>query len=439
MSRFTDFLQVFALRNGLRIFFRQEYDGFGPRLRKLAGMHRRSLLRRPRIVAVIGSLGKTTTTRALNAALDCPNRNFSFSNYGASLAENLLRIRPWDVRSVLEVGISGPGPMASYAKMIRPDIVVVTSISSDHNRSFPTLLDTRAEKVKMVSPLPATSTVVLNGDDPNVRWMATQTQARVVTFGFNADNDFHAMNFETSADGTTSFEVELDGKIIRVQSRLPGRHMVYPSLAAVTVAHLEKMELSGVLKRLRDLQPTDSRMEIIQLDGGIRILNDSKKASIESIHAVLDTFAGLPAARKIIVLGKVEEPIGKPRDIYRELGKKMAGIASLIICIGDDDLKSLRAAAVKAGMDFSAIHIHESRIEGVAEFLKGTLRSGDLVLVKGTSAQKLNRIVLQLMGKPVACNTKFCNVKVFSCNVCPLLNAPEKLFKNRYISRYFKV
>jgi UDP-N-acetylmuramoyl-tripeptide--D-alanyl-D-alanine ligase len=438
MSRLSDFLQVFALRNGCRIFFRREYDGFGPRLRKFAGIYRRFLLRRPRIVVVAGSLGKTTAQRAVHAALNCPDRNFSYSNYGASLAENLLRIRPWDAHGVLEVGIAGPGPMSDYAEMIRPEIVIVTSIKSDHNRSFPTLFDTRAEKVKMISRLPPASIAVLNGDDPHVRWMATQTRAQVITFGFEADNDFRAVNVQVAADGRTSFEVELAGRIVRVQSHLPGRHMVYPMLAAVIVAHLEKMEMSGVLQRLRDLQPADSRMEIIQLAGGIRILNDSKKASLESIHAVLDTFSAIPSTRKIIVMGKVEEPVGKVRDVYRAVGERLARIASLIVGIGDDDLTSLRAGAVKTGLDFSAVHLNGSRIASAAEFLRRKLQPGDLVLVKGASAQKLQRIVLQLLGRQVSCDAKFCNVKVSSCDACPLLNAPAGLFKNRYISRYFK-
>jgi UDP-N-acetylmuramoyl-tripeptide--D-alanyl-D-alanine ligase len=435
----ADFYRLLKIPGGLRIFLRNEYDGFNPKLKKLARTYRRMFLRHSRIVVVVGSLGKTTTKCAVSAALNCPDRNFSYSNYGASLSENLLRIRPWDRHGVLEVGISGPGPMAGYAQMIQPDIVVVTSIKSDHNRSFPTLLDTRAEKVKMISALPPTAIAVLNGDDPNVRWMATQTRAKVITFGFEPVNDFRAINIHITPDGHTHFEVELGKKIIHVQSRLPGRHMVYPLLAAVVVAHLEKSDMAGVLERLAQLPPASARMEIIQLPGGIQILNDTKKASLESMHAAFDTFAQMPATRKIVVLGKVEEPVGKVRDTYREIGERLGRFASLIVCVGDDDLTSARAAAVRAGMDFSTIHHNGSRITGAAEFLREKLQPGDLVLVKGASAQKLQRVVLQLMGKPVSCDAKFCNVKVASCSDCPLLDAPANVFKNSLISRYFKV
>src|SRR6185295_7887271 len=140
--------------------------------RTLARFYRQTFLRPTRIVVVVGSLGKTTTKRALDAALDCPDRDFAFSNYGSSLAGNLLRVRRGDPHAVLEVGVGGPGPMAPYARMIRPNVVVVTSIKSEHNRSFPTLEETRAEKVKMVQALPPKGVALLNGDDPHVRWMS---------------------------------------------------------------------------------------------------------------------------------------------------------------------------------------------------------------------------------------------------------------------------
>ena len=162
---------------------------------------------------MVGSLGKTTTQRALQTVLDCPNRNFSYSNYGSSLAGNLLRIRPRDTHAVLEAGVDGPGRMASYARMIRPNLVVVTSIKSEHNRSFPTLFDTRQEKVKMVLSLPAEGVVILNGDDPHVRWMATQTQARVMMFGLNPNSDIRASDVIAGDEGT-DFDAHVQGVAI---------------------------------------------------------------------------------------------------------------------------------------------------------------------------------------------------------------------------------
>jgi len=435
MSRAADFIKIWGLRGGPRIFLRREYDNLGKRLSKLAKFYRRHWLKQTRIVAVVGSLGKTTTRRALMTALDCPNRNFSYSNYGSSLAENLLRIQRRDPHAVLEAGISRPGQMGHYAAMIRPEIVVVTSIKSEHNRSFPSLLDTRAEKVKMLRDLPESGLAVLNGDDSNVRWMATQTKARVITFGFNSDNDVRAENLELTEAGLARFDVHLHGQTFPVTSHLLGEHMVYPVLAALTVAAVEKVDLSGALARLARLEPEISRMELIALPKDVRILDDSFKSAFESVQAACETFAQIPAKRKIVVFGNIEEPTGKARDQYRELGGQLAKFADFIFCIGSKSLQSVRAQAVRDGMNPANIKFFGSHVEGVAEALQAIFQPGDLVLLKGSSTQAMRRITLKLMGRAVTCGVKYCDVKVKSCDFCPLLNAPQSWFKNYYVRR----
>ena len=434
----ADLWKLGALPGARRIFLRREYDQQEKRLRKLASFYRKHFLSRTRIVAVIGSLGKSTARQVVAAALDCPDRNFSYSNYGANLAGNLLRVRRRDKYAVLEAGISGPGQMASYAEMIRPDIVVVTSVKSEHNGTFPTLLDTRQEKVKMVRVLSKDGIAILNGDDENVRWMASQTQARVVTFGMNADNEVRATKVELNQDGTTRTEMQVAGKTFHFDNPLVGEHMVYPILAAVAVAHVEKMDIAGIFPRLAKIRPPVSRMEWCTLPNGIRVLDDSFKSSQESVDSAVETFSKIPG-RKIVVMGRIDEPRGKPRDRYRELGARLAQFADHILCIGDGESTSLRAGAVNAGMDISAINYLGPRIKGGVEWLQTILQPGDLLLIKGSINQKLRRILLQLMGKPVACRVKYCGVKVRTCDDCPLLNAPESFYRNYFVSRHIEL
>lgn len=418
---------------GHRIFLREEYDRVGGRMLALAGWHRRHRIARTRIVAVIGSLGKTTTTRALRATLACPERGFSYSNYGASLAENLLRVRPGDAHGVLEVGVAGPGPMAGYARRIRPDVVVVTSIASDHHRSFPTLADTREEKVKMIRGLDADRVVLLNGDDPNVLWMASQTRARVITFGTGAGNDVRAAGLREREDG---YEFELCGlgapRIVR--TRLLGEHLVHPALAALAVASIEGIEMDAAIAALAALAPATSRLEPIELPNGVTIVDDSYKASMESVFAALDVFAGRRAQRKIVVLGPVEDPPLPVGALHRDLGRRIGRFADLAICVGNG-MTGVRAGAMQAGMSSEAVHLVGPRIDAALAVLRGALRPGDAVLIKGRGPQRLRRIALQLQGRRVGCETSHCKVKVPSCDVCPLLDAPEHWLRNRFVAR----
>jgi UDP-N-acetylmuramyl pentapeptide synthase len=438
MRKALDLLQLGRLTGGYRIFLRYKYDRLDGWFRRVATVYRRTLLRRTCITVVVGSLGKTTTRRAVQAVLACPERNFSYSNYGTSVAENVLRVRPWDAHAVIEVGVAGPNRMHPYPPLIRPDIVVVTSIKSEHNRSFPTLFDTRTEKVKMVATLPATGLAILNGDDPHVRWMATQTRARVIFFGQQPDNDVRATDVVFGDQGGTTFTLAIGAVRLKLRSSLAGEHMLYPALAACAVAHAEKIEPELLAARLAALEPETSRMQWLTLPGDIRVLDDSYKAAWESIQAAFETVARLPAKRKIVVLGHVEEPPGKERDVYRDLGARAAGFADLVICVGRDSMTAFRAAAKKAGMDAQKIKLVGSRLDAVAELLRATLQPGDLVLVKGASTQRLRRLTLDLLGQPVRCRVKYCGVKVKSCDACPLLNRPAAWWKNYYIRRYVR-
>lgn len=420
-----------------RIFFHRDLGRLGSLLSALARLYRRHVIADTRLVAVVGSLGKTTTRRALHAALACPDRGFAYSNYGVKLAMNLLRVRRGDSHAVIEAGIGGPGYMAGYARMLQPDIAVMTSISSEHSRSFPTLDETRNEKVKMISALGPAGVAVLNGDDSRVRWMATQTRARVITFGLDEGNDVRGINLRETPDGL-AFDAVLKTGTHPVRTRFLGTHMAYPFLAAMAVAELEGIAMDGVLARLAELAPADSRMALVRLSNGATIVDDSFKNAIETIHAAFSAFAAMPAKRRIVVLGGVEMPPGKQGVTNRELGMRLGQFADLVICLGGRGMSGVRTGAVASGMDEKAVRLLGDDHESVAALLAAELRAGDAVLIKGRSTQRLRRVVLRLMGRPVTCPVRHCNVKVASCDVCPLLDASPDLFGNRFIARFIK-
>ena len=113
---------------------------------RLAWLHRRTLARNTRVIAVAGSFGKSTTTRAITAALGLREHDAMLYNAWSWIAFALLRIRPGQRHAVIEVGISKPGQMKDYARTVGPDIAVMTSVGSEHHRSLGTLEVTRAEK-----------------------------------------------------------------------------------------------------------------------------------------------------------------------------------------------------------------------------------------------------------------------------------------------------
>jgi UDP-N-acetylmuramoyl-tripeptide--D-alanyl-D-alanine ligase len=391
-----------------------------PLLSRLATLHRRTLIRNTRVIAVVGSFGKSTTVRAVLTALSGKIHPDFELNAFSSVARAVLRIRPRDRHAVIEAGIDQPGQMAAYAQVIRPDITVVTSIGSEHNRSLLTLEATRTEKSEMVRILPALGLAVLNGDDPNVLWMKGRTCARVITFGFNETNDIRASNVTLDWPNGTRFKLYVGGESREVRIRLIGKYMVYPILAAVAVSLAEGFSLDQVIPALEGMPPTSGRLEPIRLENGVLVLRDETKSPLETIEAALDVLSATTAQRRVVVLGEVEQPPGSKGAIYRRIGERIAKIASCAILVGDHSYSGYTSGLKRGGMPQEKILYAGQNASNAARLLSEELKAGDVVLIKGRGTQRLDRVVLSLMGRTVRCDISFCKAEV-RCEHCPML------------------
>jgi UDP-N-acetylmuramoyl-tripeptide--D-alanyl-D-alanine ligase len=406
-------------------------DGFlyraWPVTSRLAILYRRTIAHKVCIVTVVGSYGKSTTKRSVVAALGdlIPNQELlggRGANHRAGVARLILRLRP-DYRCVVvEVGIDAKGQMAPMARTIRPDITVVTTVGSEHNRSLGTLETTREEKADMVRALSPSGLAVLNGDDPNVLWMRGQTRANVITYGTGNDNDIRASDIQLDWPQGMRFRVHARGETRELRTRLIGRHMVYPVLAAVAVALAKGCSLDECAPRLEELEPTPGRMHLQRLENGAVLVCDYFKSSYETVVVALDVLSEIPANRRLVVLGEVSEPPGSQGPIYRSFGERVAQIASRAIFVGHN-FQRYKAGATRGGMPASALTDVGDSVLDAVELLRHDLGPGDVVLIKGRDTQRLDRVALALAGRSVRCRIPVCRLKHTRCYQCPMLES----------------
>jgi UDP-N-acetylmuramyl pentapeptide synthase len=389
-----------------------------------AWLYRRTVARRVRVVVVIGSLGKTTTRRMLGAALGV--RAEQRHNTRAVVGLWVLALRPWQRLAVIEVGLGRLGEMIQYARVLRPDVVVATSVASDHNTSFGTLAVTREEKAIMVRALRPDGLLLVNGDDPNTRWMATQTRAPAITYGFDASNTVQARGMQMEWPRGTRFQVRIGGEYLEARTRFVGRTMVYPALAALAAAQALGVALAGAQERLAAVAPADARLEPVALANGAVMLRDEYKSGVETAHAALDLLAGIPARRRWVVMGDLTEPPGteaEQRAAYVRVGECIGRIAHRAIFMRGHGTLYSRGAR-RAGMAPERMSAAVD-VADAARQLQAELVDGDVVLVKGRTIQHLDRITLALTGRDVACRRIHCKLKLRSCARCPLLDVPQ--------------
>lgn len=367
---------------------------------------------------MVGSYGKTTTARAINLGLGYPD-NLTLGNSGAYIAQSLLRMVPSRHFGVVEVGIDGKGQMSRHSETLRPDVVVVTAIGSEHHRTFGTIKETRSEKAKILQDLPAAGLAVLNFDDLNVRWMMSQTEARIVTYGTTAESDVYASEVRIDWPHGTSFRLHFKESVRDVRAQLVGKHHVYPLLAASAVALAEGLDLDGVLQRMEQLQPTPGRLQPVTLSNGAVLLRDEYKSSLETIDRALDVMEEIEARRKIVVIGEVSEPPGSQGPIYRRLGERIGKIADRAIFIGGKN-QPYATGARGGGLSKKAMIDAKRDVLKVVGLLRRELKDGDVVLIKGRDTERLDRIALALSGQHVTCSRVVCGA-VGRCDGCPAL------------------
>jgi UDP-N-acetylmuramyl pentapeptide synthase len=195
--------------------------------------------------------------------------------------------------------------------------------------------------------------------------------------------------------------------------------MVYPALAAVAVALAEGVSLEHALAALAELSPTRGRLETVALANGAFVVRDDYKGLPETIDAALDVLAEIPARRRIVVLGDVEEAHGPVEPLYARLGERVASIAARGVFLHHyEEGPRYTPSAAAAGLPVVDARggVHEA-IAAVAE----DLGPGDVVLVKGGAAQRLDRVSLALAGRQVGCELRACVAHVTRCDVCPML------------------
>ncbi len=391
----------------------------------LTHLYRRTVLRRTRFIAVVGSFGKTTTTRAIACALGQPVRHVGW-NAGVFVATALFGVRPWWRHAVVEVGISRPGMMEGYARLVRPDIVVVTGIGSEHGTSLGSLDNTREEKAAMVRALPRSGVALLNADDPHALLMRNATDARIVTYGFAEEAHVRASDVRCDVHTGMLFALHAGGEEHTAATPLVGQPMAYPVLAAVAVAREAGIDVPTALKRLAELPPMPERLELVATPTGAFLLVDSYKGHLETVEAALAVLGDLEAERRLVVLGEVEEPPGSQGPIYRALGRKLAHVADHVVFVGGRrQYGPLRSGAVEVGMPREVFRLAGRSARRAVALVEALLTPGDVVLIKGRTTQKLVRVAYALQGRRVLCDAPFCDLKP-GCARCDQLERPPR-------------
>ena len=367
-------------------------------------------LDQPWTVGITGSSGKTSTKDLLAHLLRgllgqeqvlAPQGSF---NNELGLPLTLLR-RTADTRAaVLEYSARGVGHIAFLCGLARPHVAVELNVGTAHLGEFGSADGIARAKGELVEAVGgAHPLVVLNADDPRVLAMRERAPAgaRVVTYGTSPEADVRADDLDVDDDGRPSFTLVAPQGTAHVQLALHGEHSALNALAAAAVVLSEGHgDVDAVAGLLATATPASRwRMEVVERDDGVTVVNDAYNANPESMRSALKTLAVMSrgkSRRTWAVLGQMAELGEASRDAHLDLGRFVVRLDLSRLVVVGDDAGGIHAGAVLEG-SWGEESVHVDDADAAVALLREGLAPGDVVLVKASRSAGLERVAAALL------------------------------------------
>lgn len=408
-------------------------------LQRLAGAYRDHLRAcGTRVIAVVGSNGKTTTRSLIHTVLSAAFRGTqspkSFNNHiGVPLtllsagcapaqaqrvtaARRTAAQKQADAKQhaddfvVVEVGTNHPGEIDSLARLVRPDAVVVTSIGHEHMEFFKTLDGVATEESAALLHVAPDGLAVIEGQAATQfeRLKLIPDTLRVLTYGPHHPESAATFYDDPVTEGDTQTFTTRGGKLT-IKLPILGTHNAINSLAALLIGKWMGMEDDLIAAALAGAKPVDMRMNVLHLGqgtGAITLINDAYNANPSSVSAALNTAARLPTpsptGRRIVILGDMLELGEQGPDWHRFIGKNIAEYspptqspaprAGFDRAIFVGKLAFFMAEALAKVWPAERIEVHPMWNDDLPDRIASVIQPGDLVLIKASRGIGLERV-----------------------------------------------
>jgi UDP-N-acetylmuramoyl-tripeptide--D-alanyl-D-alanine ligase len=389
--------------------------------RKLTALLWRRLMRPDHVVAVTGSAGKSSTVGLVSLVLAtrAPTHVSMGFNTAGAIAKNVTRARSRHRFWVNEVSGHAPGAISPVASFLVHDVAVVTTVGLDHYRNFRSREAVAWEKGRLVEMLPPHGLAVLNADDPLVLAMKDRTSARVLTFGRAAEAQVRLVGSSAVYPDRLRLEIDDGESVTTIQTQMVGERWATAALAAFAVGRGLGVPARDCARAIAAWPPYLWRDSVHSYANGSTIIADTYKASHWSMASSLDIVRAARSTRKTVVVGTLSDISGTTRSKYLSVAREALDIADRVIFVGSQSERVDRLKP-EAGVRLLTF----DRAEHAAAYLSKTAEPGELIYIKGSAADHLERIIFDAQ-QPIACWVDRCDVRT-SCLECRRLYADRR-------------
>jgi UDP-N-acetylmuramoyl-tripeptide--D-alanyl-D-alanine ligase len=351
-----------------------------------------------KVLAITGSNGKTSTRMLTEQVVSEKYATLGTRgnlNNHIGLPLTLLRRAPQHEAAVVELGMNHPGEITCLGEICQPDVGIITNVAPAHLEGLGTVDNVAAAKGELLATIRSGGTAVLNADDVRVAALADACACPVLFFGTGDRAGIRAENIRPDSLGLVFTLVTPSGEI-DIRLATPMKAMVANALAAASAGEVLNVSLDRIKAGLEAFSPGAGRMAIRELEGGIRLLDDTYNANPGSMAAAIETLAAMGAdGRTHAVLGDMLELGDLSHALHRKIGR----------AVGEAGIDRLYAAGR------FAFEVAEGAREGrmtddrifvgtkaeIIEQLGEELRAGDQILVKGSRGMAMEEVAEEII------------------------------------------
>ncbi|MFF0924868.1 UDP-N-acetylmuramoylalanyl-D-glutamyl-2,6-diaminopimelate--D-alanyl-D-alanine ligase [Rhizobium leguminosarum] len=359
-----------------------------------------------RIIAVTGSVGKTTTKEMLRHVLAPSGKVHasvaSFNNHwGVPLT--LARMPDDTDYGVFEVGMNHPGEIRPLVAMIRPDVAIITTIAPAHLGNFKNIKEIAAAKAEIFEGLELGGHVVLNRDNDQFNFLDRTAQSHGIehihSFGQHAKAEFRLAEFNGSDENSTLW-LTIGGETLEVALGAPGRHIAENALAALGVVRIVGADMQKAIEALATLRPEKGRGKRHRLvigGGSFTLIDESYNANPASMRAAIALLAASEPTgrgRRIAVLGDMLEMGEYAQKVHTDLAVPLLAAGIEHVWLAGAEMAALRESLPES------VHVeYRENTSELTDYVLSSVAPGDVLMVKSSLGIGFGKIVAALLDK----------------------------------------
>lgn len=333
------------------------------------------------IIAITGSVGKTTTKEILAAVLSQYGRVLKTeANYNNEIGvpKTLLNLSADHDFAVVEMGMRARGEIALLSQIASPDVALITNVGTAHIGRLGSRDAIAQAKCELLTEMPPHAVAILNHDNPLlIETAATVWQGKTMSYGLAGGDLQGQISGDTLTVGDLKFELPLAGD-----------HNALNFLAALGVAKTLNLDWSKLTAGV-EVDLPDGRSRRYDLTNDLVILDETYNAGLESMLASLKLLAQIPGGRKIAVLGTMKELGEWSTEYHRQVGEQVKALSldELLILADEAEAEALAQGAAPLRSEKFTTHAD------VVSRLKDMVKPGDRILFKASRAVGLDQVV----------------------------------------------